>query len=127
MNKAELVAKMAEGAELTKAQAEKALNCFIAVTTAALKDGDTIALVGFGTFSAVNRAARIGRNPQTGKEIKIAAKTNGKFTPGKALKDLTQSQSKQHRKQKPQRKNRTKGICPRFWGGNPCAECTNSG
>jgi DNA-binding protein HU-beta len=88
MNKAELVAKMAEGAELTKAQAEKALNCFIAVTTAALKDGDTIALVGFGTFSAVNRAARIGRNPQTGKEIKIAAKTNGKFTPGKALKDL---------------------------------------
>jgi DNA-binding protein HU-beta len=88
MNKAELVTKMAEGAELTKAQAEKALNCFIAVTTAALKDGDKIALVGFGTFSAVNRAARIGRNPQTGKEIKIAAKTNGKFTPGKALKDL---------------------------------------
>ena len=88
MNKAELVAKMAEGAELTKAQAEKALNGFIAVTTAALKDGDKVALVGFGTFSAVNRAAHIGRNPQTGKEIKIAAKTNGKFTPGKALKDL---------------------------------------
>ena len=88
MNKAELVAKMAEGAELTKAQAEKALNSLIAVTTTALKDGDKIALLGFGTFSAVNRAARIGRNPQTGKEIKIAAKTNGKFTPGKALKDL---------------------------------------
>jgi DNA-binding protein HU-beta len=88
MNKAELVTKMAEGAELTKAQAEKALNCFIAVTTAALKDGDKITLVGFGTFIAVKRAARIGRNPQTGKEIKIAAKTNGKFTPGKALKDL---------------------------------------
>ena len=88
MNKAELVAKIAEGAELTKVQAEKALNSFIVETIAALKAGDKIALVGFGTFSAVNRAARTGRNPQTGKDIKIAAKTNGKFTPGKALKDL---------------------------------------
>ncbi|NTW88609.1 MAG: HU family DNA-binding protein [Desulfobulbaceae bacterium] len=88
MNKSELIARIAEGAELTKAQAEKALNSFIAVTMATLKNGDKIALVGFGTFSAVNRAARIGRNPQTGKEIKIAAKTNGKFTPGKALKEL---------------------------------------
>ena len=51
--------------------------------------GDKITLVGFGTFSAVTRAARTGRNPQTGKAIKIAAKTNGKFTPGKSLKDLT--------------------------------------
>jgi DNA-binding protein HU-beta len=89
MNKAELVAKIAEGAELTKTQAQKALNSFIGVTTTALKAGDKIALVGFGTFSAVTRAARIGRNPQTGKTIKIAAKTSGKFTPGKALKDLT--------------------------------------
>jgi DNA-binding protein HU-beta len=89
MNKSELVAKIAESAELTKAQAEKALNSFIAETTAAIKSGDKIALVGFGTFSAVTRAARNGRNPQTGKEMKIAAKTNGKFTPGKALKDLT--------------------------------------
>jgi len=88
MNKSDLVAKIAEGAELTKAQAEKALNVFIAETIAALKAGDKITLVGFGTFSAVARAARTGRNPQTGKEIKIAAKTNGKFTPGKALKDL---------------------------------------
>jgi len=88
MNKAELVEKIAEGAELTKVQAQKALNSFIAATTTALKAGDKITLVGFGTFSAVNRAARIGRNPKTGKEIKIAAKTNGKFTPGKALKDL---------------------------------------
>jgi DNA-binding protein HU-beta len=89
MNKSELVAKIAEGAELTKAQAEKALNCFMAETIAALKAGDKITLVGFGTFSAVSRAARTGRNPQTGKEMKIAAKTNGKFAPGKALKDLT--------------------------------------
>ena len=88
MNKSDLVAKIAEGSELTKAQAEKALNSFIAETTAALKAGDKITLVGFGTFSAVTRAARTGRNPQTGKEMKIAAKTNGKFTPGKALKDL---------------------------------------
>ena len=87
MTKAELVAKIAEGAELTKVQAEKALNSFIAATTAALKAGDKITLIGFGTFSAVTRAARIGRNPQTGKELKIAAKTNGKFAPGKALKD----------------------------------------
>lgn len=88
MNKSDLVAKIAEGAELTKVQAEKALSCFIAETIAALKAGDKIALIGFGTFSAVDRAARIGRNPQTGKAIKIAAKTNGKFTPGKDLKDL---------------------------------------
>lgn len=56
--------------------------------TQALKAGDKIALVGFGTFSAVTRAARTGRSPQTGKEMKIAEKTNGKFSPGKALKDL---------------------------------------
>ena len=94
MNKAELVAKIAEGAELTKVQAEKALNSFIAATTAALKANDKITLVGFGTFSAVTRAARTGRNPQTGKPLKIAAKTNGKFTPGKALKDLTAKPAK---------------------------------
>jgi DNA-binding protein HU-beta len=94
MNKSELVAKIAEGAELTKVQAEKALNSFIATTTAALKAGDKITLVGFGAFSAVTRAARTGRNPQTGKEMKIAAKTNGKFSPGKALKDLTAKPAK---------------------------------
>lgn len=94
MNKAELVAKIAEGAELTKTQAEKALNSFIAATTAALKGGDKITLVGFGTFSAVTRAARTGRNPQTGKPMKIAAKTNGKFSPGKGLKDLTAKPAK---------------------------------
>jgi DNA-binding protein HU-beta len=94
MTKAELVAKIAEGAGLTKAQAEKGLGCFIAETIAALKAGDKVTLVGFGTFSAVTRAARNGRNPQTGKVIKIASKTNGKFTPGKALKDLTAKPAK---------------------------------
>ena len=88
MTKAELVAKIADGAGLTKVQAEKALNSFIDATTTAIKAGDKVTLLGFGTFSAVTRAARIGRNPQTGKELKIAAKTNGKFAPGKALKDL---------------------------------------
>lgn len=88
MTKVELVAKIAESAALTKVQAEKALNGFIAATTDAIKAGDKITLTGFGTFSAVSRAARIGRNPQTGKELRIAAKTNGKFSPGKALKDL---------------------------------------
>ena len=83
MKKAELVAKIAEDAGLTKVQAQKALNSFITATTAALKAGDKISLIGFGTFSAVKRAARKGRNPRTGKEIKIAAKTHGKFTAGK--------------------------------------------
>jgi DNA-binding protein HU-beta len=89
MNKSDLVAKIAAGAGLTKVQAEKALDSFVQETTAAIKAGDKVTLVGFGTFSAVTRAARTGRNPATGKEIKIAAKTNGKFAPGKALKDLT--------------------------------------
>jgi len=88
MTKADLVAKIAEGAVLTKVQAEKVLNSFIAATTAALKAGEKVTLIGFGTFSVVNRAARMGRNPQTGKPLKIAAKTSGKFSPGKALKDL---------------------------------------
>jgi DNA-binding protein HU-beta len=88
MTKTELVAKIAEGAGLTKAQAEKALNCFIAETTAAMKAGDKVTLVGFGTFAVSARAARTGRNPQTGAAIEIPAKKSGKFTPGKELKDL---------------------------------------
>lgn len=100
MTKTELVAKIAEDAGLTKVQAEKALNSFIATTTATLKAGDKIGLVGFGTFSAVTRAARTGRNPQTGKSIKIEAKTNGKFTPGKSLKDLNAKPAKAAAKKK---------------------------
>lgn len=89
MKKSELVAKMAEEASLTKVQAEKALASFIASVTGALIAGDKVTLVGFGTFSAITRKARTGRNPQTGKAIKIAAKTSGKFSPGKSLKDLS--------------------------------------
>ncbi len=88
MTKADLVAKMAEDAGITKVQAEKALVAFTGSVESALKAGDKVTLIGFGTFSAVSRAARIGRNPATGKEIKIPAKTNGKFSPGLALKDI---------------------------------------
>lgn len=87
MNKKELVAQIAEDAGLTQQQARKVLNGFIETTTAALKAGDKVTLVGFGTFRTIHRAARIGRNPQTGQEIKIAAKTYGKFRPGKALRE----------------------------------------
>ncbi len=104
MNKAELVAKMAEGAELTRTQAEKALSSFITTTVSALKAGDKVTLLGFGTFSAVTRAARTGVNPQTGKAIQIAAKTNGKFTPGKALKDLAPKPKKAAKGKKSKKK-----------------------
>ena len=89
MNKADLVAKMAESAGITKVQAEKALGAFTCAVACALRENDNVSLVGFGTFSVLKRAARTGRNPQTGKPIKIAAKKVGKFTPGKDLKDLS--------------------------------------
>lgn len=108
MTKADLVAKIAEGAAITKVQAEKVLASFTGTIEAALKTGDKVSLVGFGTFSAVTRTARIGRNPATGKEIKIAAKTNGKFTPGKALKDIGAKS-----KAKPAAKPATKKVDPK--------------
>jgi len=85
MNKSDLIDKMAGEAKITKTQAASALNAFIEGTTAALKDGDKVILVGFGTFSVNQRAARMGRNPQTGKEIKIAAKKVVKFKAGSEL------------------------------------------
>lgn len=88
MTKAELVAKMAEAAGVTKVQAEKALGGFLDGVSGALKAGDKVSLIGFGNFTVKHSAARTGRNPQTGKEIKIAAKASAKFTPGKELKDL---------------------------------------
>ena len=87
MNKKDLVVKIAKEAGLTQKQARKVVNSFIESTTATLKAGDKVTLIGFGTFRTANRAARIGRNPQTGQEIKIAAKTYAKFRPGKALKE----------------------------------------
>ena len=85
MNKAELIDAMAKDAGLSKADAKRALESFVGSTTKALKKGDRVALVGFGSFSVAKRAARKGRNPQTGKEIKIAAKKVVKFKAGADL------------------------------------------
>ncbi len=85
MNKSELVDAMASEAKITKADASRALEAFMNATTKSLKKGDRVALVGFGTFSVAKRAARNGRNPQTGKPIKIAAKKVAKFKAGAEL------------------------------------------
>ena len=85
MNKSELVDAMSSKSGLTKADAKKALDAFVEVTTETLKAGDKLALVGFGSFSVSERAARTGRNPQTGKEIQIAAKKVVKFKAGAEL------------------------------------------
>ncbi len=85
MNKAELIEAMASNANLSKADAKRALDAFIDSTASALKKGDRVALVGFGSFSVSQRAARKGRNPQTGKEIQIAAKKVVRFKAGSEL------------------------------------------
>ena len=87
MNRAELIVAMAEKAELSKKDAEKALKAFTEVVADELKKGEKIQLVGFGTFEVSERAAREGRNPHTGKSMKIAACKAPKFKAGKALKD----------------------------------------
>ncbi len=87
MNKTELIGAVAEKAEMTKKDAEKAVNAVLASIENAMSKGDKVQLVGFGTFEVRARAARTGRNPQTGKEIKIAATKVPAFKPGKALKD----------------------------------------
>ena len=87
MNKSQLIEKIAEGADISKASAGRALDSFIEAVTEALKEGDQVALVGFGTFAVRERAARTGRNPQTGETIQIAAAKIPAFKPGKALKD----------------------------------------
>jgi DNA-binding protein HU-beta len=85
MNKSDLISKMASDAGITKAQAQTALNSFVDATSGALKKGDKVILVGFGTFSVSERSARTGRNPQTGKPIKIAAKKVVRFKAGTEL------------------------------------------
>ena len=85
MNKAELVDAIASESKLTKADARRALNSFINAATKSLKKGDRVALVGFGTFGVIKRAARTGRNPQTGKAIQIKAKKVVKFKAGSEL------------------------------------------
>ena len=87
MNKTELVAAIADEAGLSKKDAEKALKAFTDVVTEELKKGEKVQLVGFGTFEVSERAAREGRNPQTGETMQIAASKSPKFKAGKALKD----------------------------------------
>ena len=85
MNKAELIDAMASGANLSKADAKRALEALTSNVTRSLQSGNKVALIGFGTFSISNRAARTGRNPQTGATIQIAAKKVAKFKAGAAL------------------------------------------
>ena len=85
MNKGDLINKIAEDAGITKAQATEVLSSYVDSITASLTSGDKVTLVGFGTFSINHRAARTGRNPQTGKAIQIAAKNVVKFKAGKEL------------------------------------------
>ena len=86
MNKSELIEIVAKEADITKAAAEKLLSATIGAVTKAVAKGDNVTLVGFGTFKSSKRAARIGRNPQTGKELKIAATTVPRFTAGATFK-----------------------------------------
>jgi len=85
MNKAELIDAIASSAKLTKADSRRALDAFVKSTTGALRKGDRVALVGFGSFSISNRRARTGRNPQTGAEIRIPAKKVVRFKAGSDL------------------------------------------
>ncbi|MBO6209987.1 MAG: HU family DNA-binding protein [Schwartzia sp.] len=94
MNKADLVGKVAEKAGLTKKDAEKAINAFVASVQEALVKKDKVQLIGFGTFEVKERAARTGRNPQTGEAIKIAASKAPVFKVGKALKDAVNKNKK---------------------------------
>jgi len=87
MNKSELIDAMADASELTKADAGRALDAFMSSVTNALKENDSVALVGFGTFAVKDRAERKGRNPQTGAEITIKAARIPSFKAGKGLKD----------------------------------------
>ena len=87
MNKTELIDHIAEQADISKAEAARALEAVVGAVEATLKEGGSVSLVGFGTFAVGKRAARTGRNPRTGDAIKIEAANVPKFRPGKALKD----------------------------------------
>lgn len=94
MNKTELISAVANQAKISKAQAAEAVDAFTDSITKALKKGEKVTLVGFGTFSVVLKKAREGRNPKTGKTIKIAAKKVAKFKAGKALADVVKGSKK---------------------------------
>ena len=94
MNKSQLIEVIAKKAGISKVKAGECIDVFIHAVTHALKGGDSVTLIGFGSFSTVKRAARVGRNPKTGKEIKIAATTTAKFRAGKALKEAVAGSKK---------------------------------
>ncbi len=94
MNKNELIAAVADAADLTKAKAAEAVDAFIDAVSTAMAKGDEVRLVGFGTFAVVQRQATTGRNPRNGQVIKIAASKQPKFRPGKALKDQVNKSKK---------------------------------
>ena len=98
MNKSELVAAIAEKAELSKKDSEKALKAFTETVAEQLQKGEKIQLVGFGTFEVAKRAARTGKNPQTGKSIQIPASNAPKFKAGKALKETVNTPAKKSKK-----------------------------
>ena len=87
MNKTELIAAIATQAGITKAEAGRVIDATTSAITSSLKKGEPVTLIGFGTFKVSNRAARIGRNPRTGAELKVAARNAPTFTAGKALKE----------------------------------------
>ena len=94
MNKSELIAALAEKTELSKKDAEKALNAFVDVTSGSLAKGEKVQLIGFGTFDVKKRPARTARNPRTGAEIKIKASKAPTFKAGRALKDKVNAKKK---------------------------------
>jgi DNA-binding protein HU-beta len=100
MNKAGLVSAMAKDAGITKGQAERALNCLQNAVLDAIRKGEKVTLPGFGTFSSVQRKARMARNPQTGSEIKIPSKHAPKFAPGIQLRQAVQLGSRRSRRTK---------------------------
>jgi DNA-binding protein HU-beta len=93
MNKTELIEKVAKSSKLSKKDVHAVVDGFLKSIEASMKKGEKVTIVGFGTFGTVSRKARIGRNPKTGKEIKIAAKTAPKFSPGKALRESVNSKA----------------------------------
>ena len=98
MNKTQLIASVAEMAEVTKKDAEKAVNAVFGSVQKALVEGEKVQLIGFGTFEVKSRSARVGRNPQTGKEIKIAASKVPTFKAGKGLKEVVNIPAKKAKK-----------------------------
>jgi len=103
VNKSQLVADVAQRAGLNKATARQVVDAFIDAVKVTLSEGNEVALVGFGTFRTEETKARVGRNPQTGKELQIAAATKAKFVPGKGLKDTVNFSEQSDQKAKPRK------------------------